>query len=208
MSNGLHQGDINCFIACQPDWEEMENLRGNFRGFWEGIIQNEVILGGSPAINVTLGQQCKQCKQEYSAMLLSSLMTSFCLQSNVLTNVQASQNAKMGSITLLDHFQDWLPMKLFLDDFSNIVFFRFFLFWRTLRIQNSVFSILFLRTQGNWSSEGMASFGFSFWMVRALIQHIHYHYPTCSFVWNYTVEKSWQKCRPPHTLRKNLFCTH
>ena len=61
-------------------------------------------------------------------MLLSSLMTSFCLQSNVLTNVQASQNAKMGSITLLDHFQDWLPMKLFLDDFSNIVFFRFFHF--------------------------------------------------------------------------------
>ena len=38
--------------ACQLGWrwEEMANLRGNLRG----IIQNEVSLGGSPTINVTL----------------------------------------------------------------------------------------------------------------------------------------------------------
>ena len=40
--------------ACQPGWEEMENLRGNLRGNKEGMIQNEVSLGGSPTINVTL----------------------------------------------------------------------------------------------------------------------------------------------------------
>ena len=32
--------------ACQPGWEEMENLRGNLRKF--EITQNEVSLGGSP----------------------------------------------------------------------------------------------------------------------------------------------------------------
>ena len=44
--------------ACQPGWEEIENLRGNFRKIeeiWEEIIQNEVSLGGSPTISVTLG---------------------------------------------------------------------------------------------------------------------------------------------------------
>ena len=90
--------------------------------------------------------------------------------------------------------------------FLEYIFFGTMSFKRGQRIQNSVFSILFLRTQGNWSSEGMASFGFSFWMVRSSIQHIHYHCQTCSFIWKYS-GKSWQKCRPPHTLRKNLFCT-
>ena len=46
--------------ACQPGWEEIENLRGNLRNLkiyeeiWEEIIQNEVSLGGSPTIKVTL----------------------------------------------------------------------------------------------------------------------------------------------------------
>ena len=43
--------------ACQSGLEEMENLRGNLRkfdGILEEIIQNEVSLGGSPTINVTL----------------------------------------------------------------------------------------------------------------------------------------------------------
>ena len=43
--------------ACQPGWEEMENLRGNlrkFKDFLEEIIQNEVSLGGNPTFKVTL----------------------------------------------------------------------------------------------------------------------------------------------------------
>ena len=49
--------------ACQPGWEEIENLRGNFRKIeeiWEEIIQNEVSLGGSPTINVALGRTLDQ----------------------------------------------------------------------------------------------------------------------------------------------------
>ena len=45
--------------ACQPGWEEIENLRGNFRKI-EEIIQNEVSLGGSPTINVALGRTLNQ----------------------------------------------------------------------------------------------------------------------------------------------------
>ena len=57
---------MQCFVitrvalivpACQPGWEEMENLRGNLKKFeeiWEEIIQNEVGLGGNPTIKVTL----------------------------------------------------------------------------------------------------------------------------------------------------------
>ena len=44
-------------LACHPVWKEMENLKGNLREFeeiCEEIIQNEVSLGGSPTINVTL----------------------------------------------------------------------------------------------------------------------------------------------------------
>ena len=42
--------------ACQPSWEEIENLRGNLRGNREEIIQNDVSLGGSPTIKDTLAQ--------------------------------------------------------------------------------------------------------------------------------------------------------
>ena len=43
--------------ACQPGWEEMENLRGDFRKFeemLEEIIWNKVSLEGSPTINAML----------------------------------------------------------------------------------------------------------------------------------------------------------
>ena len=89
--------------------------------------------------------------------------------------------------------------------FLENIFFGIMSFWRGLRIQNSVFSILSLRTQGNWSSEGMASFGFSFWMVRSFIRHIHYHYPTCSFIWKYTVEKVGKNVVLPTPLGKTCF---
>ena len=39
--------------GCQLGWEEMEHLRGNLGEFVE-IIKNEISLGGSPTIEVTL----------------------------------------------------------------------------------------------------------------------------------------------------------
>ena len=39
--------------ACQSGWEEVEHLGGNLWKF-EEIIQNEITLGGSPTITVTL----------------------------------------------------------------------------------------------------------------------------------------------------------
>ena len=114
-----------------------------------------------------------------------------------------------GLYKIWNHCQDWLPMKLlFTKNFRRFLEYSLFWiisFWRGLRIQNSVFSILFLRTQGNWSSEGMASFGFSFWMVRSFIQHIHYHYPTCSFIWKYTMEKVGKNVVLPTPLGKTCF---
>ena len=44
-------------LTSQPGWEEMENLRGDFRKFeemLEEIIWNKVSLEGSPTINAML----------------------------------------------------------------------------------------------------------------------------------------------------------
>ena len=54
----IWRGRVDSIVpACQPGWEEMENLRGNLGEFeenWEEIIQNEVSLGGSPTNKVIL----------------------------------------------------------------------------------------------------------------------------------------------------------
>ena len=78
-----HITSMQCFVitrvalivpACQPGWEEMENLRGNLKKFeeiWEEIIQNEVSLGGSHTINFTL-----ICTLQYSLHFTTPSATS------------------------------------------------------------------------------------------------------------------------------------
>ena len=54
--------------ACQPGWEELENLRGNLRG----NNSEKVSLGGYPTFNVTLVCDLIKNLVEHSQIKLSS----------------------------------------------------------------------------------------------------------------------------------------